>query len=270
MDYTPLISIITPVFNGGNFITKCIQNVAQFKTLPIEHILCDGCSTDGTWETILQYQKTHPHIRAYQEKDTGQSNAMNKGIQKSRAAIIGFLNADDFYEPSTLKDLIAIIASEPVPTLWLGNCQVWGVDQKKLSLNKPQALNYYSLLAGYELPYNPSAYFYHKSIHDIIGFYPESDHYTMDLDFLIKAYRVAKIKYYDKTWGNFQLIPGSKTFEDSNSGHMFKRTQILKDQAILNLPLKSKIIVKYYQIKKRIIHGLKRHYESFHRYLLSQ
>jgi glycosyltransferase involved in cell wall biosynthesis len=252
------ISIITPVFNAKNFIAACIENVAHFKHLPIEHLIYDGCSTDGTWEIILDYQKQHPHIQAYHEKDTGQSNAMNKGIQMAKAEIIGFLNADDFYEPHTLPLLLEKIKSALPLTLWLGNCQLWGNNNQKLSLNKPKAFNYYSLLAGYEAPYNPSAYFYHKSLHDHIGLYDEDDHYTMDLDFLIKAYRIAHVEYDNRTWGNFRFITGSKTFEDAQSQKMFQRIEQLKQKTIDGLSWSEKKIVQYYQLKKRALNSLRR------------
>ena len=62
----------------------------------------DGGSSDGGPELVQEWQKKYPHIRLISEKDRGQSDAMNKGINLAKGSIIGFLNVDDFYENDVL------------------------------------------------------------------------------------------------------------------------------------------------------------------------
>lgn len=268
MNEKPQLSIITPVFNSKTFIRSCLENViTEIKNAKshsvIEHIICDGASTDGTIEIIKAYASNYPHIQFFSEKDTGQSNAMNKGIRHARGPVIGFLNVDDFYENGTFKLILKKIKKEKPLSLWMGNCQMWGDKDIRLSLNKPKAYNLYQLIAGYETSYNPSAYFYHKRLHDIIGYYDEADHYTMDLDFLIRAYGVASLFYTNATWGNFRFIPGAKTFEDAQKGAMFQRCDALRKKAFDNMKPLQQLIVKVYQFKMRIEKGLTRHINAF-------
>lgn len=213
------LSVITPVFNGERFIDSCLRSVAEQAEPGVEHLVVDGGSTDRTMAIVKEFAARHPHIRWLSEKDTGQSDAMNKGIGLAKGDILGFLNADDFYEPGALMRALRMFEKLPEPALLVGNCKV--IDEKGtlLSLNKPDT-RYYQLLQiwRFKMPNNPSAYFYHRSLHERIGGYDTAEHYAMDYDFLLRAFRVAKVVYVDETLGNFRYYPGTKTSHSAEQG----------------------------------------------------
>lgn len=259
----PALSIITPVFNGEKFIEFCLKNVISSLPLPIEHIICDGGSTDQTIEIVKKYAIQYPHIRWISQKDRGQSDAMNHGVALAQADVIGFLNADDFYEKNTLKNILELIKKSAYPTIWMGNCRVLKEGDVELGINVPTALNFYKLIANYEFPYNPSAYFYHKKIHEQAGMYLIEDHYTMDLEFLLRAYKKSIIHYAPMTWGNFRLIAGTKTFGDTEQNHSQARCDELRKHAYESLNWIEKKIVDGYKFKKRAINFIKRAVHKF-------
>jgi glycosyltransferase involved in cell wall biosynthesis len=246
-----MISIITPVFNGDKFIRSCIENVIDQGCSDMEHIIVDGGSNDSTIDIIRQYVENSSHIRWISEKDRGQSDAMNKGLKLARGNIIGFLNVDDFYEPHVLPQILVIFKELPEPSLLVGNCKVLNEDSSVQGINKPANLNFFDLLIGDEsitpFPVNPSAYFYHASLHEKIGVYDVEDHFAMDIDFLLRAVQVAHIKYIDKNLGNFRLIKGTKTYHDQSCGQINKRFHDL-----LKKHRKSLIGIQRYHYAKRL------------------
>jgi glycosyltransferase involved in cell wall biosynthesis len=220
---TPLLTVITPVYNGQRFIESCLLSVIDQNCPEAEHLIMDGGSTDKTVDIIKDYAQRYPHIRWISKKDNGQSAAMNNGIAESRGKVISFLNCDDYYEPAVLPRVLDIFQKLPVPSFLTGNCNVLDDNEKIVYLNKPSRLSLTNILIGGEknqFPFNPSAYFYHRSLHEKAGFYDESDHYTMDLDFLLRAVRSAHIKYVDETWGNFRYIRGTKTFQSKENNRL--------------------------------------------------
>jgi len=221
------ITIITPVFNGQQFIGQCIQTVISQQYPGGEHLIIDGGSTDATLDIIRQYAAKYPHIRWISEKDNGQSDAMNKGIRAAAGEIISFLNVDDYYEPGVLERVGEIFERLPEPSLVVGNCNVWNSDGKLLYVNKPADLRLEDLLSGKPFPVNPSAYFYHKSLHQVIGMYDEGENYALDLDFLLRAVQAAHTVYIDQTWGNYRFIRGTKTYEDMKNGTSYERVRNL-------------------------------------------
>ncbi|MBN3899265.1 MAG: glycosyltransferase [Nostoc sp. NOS(2021)] len=242
-----MISVITPVYNGEKFIESCLQNVINQNFAEVEHIIVDGGSTDKTIDIIKDYANQHPHIRWISEKDQGQSDAMNKGIAMAQGSIIGILNVDDFYEPNVISRISELFKTLPEPSLIVGNCNTWDHRDKLIHINKPKRLRAVDLLMEKQInddgiidaafPVNPSAYFYHKSLHQQIGVYKVEEHYAMDIDFLLKAVKVAHVKYFNETWGNYRYYPGTKTFDDSTNGTSQTRVQQLFKEYAKTLPL---------------------------------
>lgn len=236
---TQKLSIITPVYNGERFIQACIENVIGQECPDVEHIILDGCSSDSTVAIIKRYADKYPHIRWTSEKDDGQSDAMNKGIAIAKGNVIGFLNVDDYYETKVLNKVKEMFGGLPEPSLLVGNCNVWSNEGKLLYINKPAKLKLHELLLGYDMnpwPVNPSAYFYHKSLHEEVGLYRVNEHFALDVDFILRAVQVAHVKYVDKNWGNYNLLEGTKTASDQKSGTSEKRIRAMLKAYRKDLP----------------------------------
>jgi glycosyltransferase involved in cell wall biosynthesis len=92
----PLVSIVTPSFNYGQFIEDAILSVKNQDYPNIEHIVVDGGSSDNTVKILEKYQEEY-NLKWISEPDEGQSDAVNKGFKMARGQIIGWLNSDDVY-----------------------------------------------------------------------------------------------------------------------------------------------------------------------------
>jgi glycosyltransferase involved in cell wall biosynthesis len=101
----PLITIITVVFNGQQFIEETILSVKNQKYSNIEYILIDGGSTDGTLDIIRRYESAIKHWVS--EEDQGIYDAMNKGIALASGQWINFMNCgDQFATNNVVSDLV--------------------------------------------------------------------------------------------------------------------------------------------------------------------
>lgn len=101
--FWPKISIVTPSYNQGQFIEETIRSVLLQGYPNLEYIIIDGGSTDDSVEIIRKYEKSLTYWVS--EPDQGQSDALNKGFQKSTGEILAFLDSDDTYEKDTLKTI---------------------------------------------------------------------------------------------------------------------------------------------------------------------
>lgn len=97
----PLITIVTPSYNQGEFIEQTIRSVLLQGYPNLEYIIIDGGSTDNTVDILKKYQD---YINYWvSEPDQGQSHALNKGFCKATGDLIGWQNSDDYYAPAVFK-----------------------------------------------------------------------------------------------------------------------------------------------------------------------
>jgi len=99
-----LVSIVTIVFNGEMHIEQTINSVLAQKYSPIEYIIIDGGSTDGTLRKIEKYKNRIDHFIS--EPDDGIYHAINKGISLARGDLIGLIHCGDYYEPDAVSDAV--------------------------------------------------------------------------------------------------------------------------------------------------------------------
>lgn len=107
---SPSLTIITVTYNAAATIADCIASVAE-QTVPVEHLIMDGNSTDGTG--ALARKLLSPGGRVIVEPDQGMYDAMNKGIALARGEVIGILNADDRYATPQALERVAAAFIDP-------------------------------------------------------------------------------------------------------------------------------------------------------------
>lgn len=105
-------TIATVTYNAGSTIGRTLESVAAQTHEAVEHLIIDGCSTDGTMAEIQRYVERntdlhHPHsIVLVREPDNGLYDAMNKAIAQAKGDYIVFLNAGDkFHTDTQLADI---------------------------------------------------------------------------------------------------------------------------------------------------------------------
>jgi glycosyltransferase involved in cell wall biosynthesis len=92
---TPLITIITVVYNGVFTLEETILSVINQTYKNIEYIIIDGGSSDGTIDIIKKYEDKITYWIS--EPDNGIYDAMNKGIDKASGEYLLFIGADDCF-----------------------------------------------------------------------------------------------------------------------------------------------------------------------------
>jgi glycosyltransferase involved in cell wall biosynthesis len=97
------VTVLTPSLGYGRFIEDTILSVLEQEGLSIQHVIHDGGSTDETVAVLRRYDDA---IEWRSEPDRGQSDALNKALEKAHGRWIAWLNADEFYLPGALAELV--------------------------------------------------------------------------------------------------------------------------------------------------------------------
>lgn len=109
----PLISVIVPVYNGQDYLEKCIESICGQSYQNLEIIIVDDGSTDDTPKVcddiVCKYSVNYGDIKrsvvAVHQKDKGVSSSRNTGIDLAKGEYITFVDADDRLFPEMLQVL---------------------------------------------------------------------------------------------------------------------------------------------------------------------
>ena len=114
------ISVITPSYNNGEYISNNIKTIANQTYKNIEHIVVDGGSKDNTLK-ILENSEVKNWIS---EPDKGMYDAINKGIKKATGDIICYLNVDDRFYENTLEIVAKYFSENSQLDFVYGECGI--------------------------------------------------------------------------------------------------------------------------------------------------
>ena len=111
----PLVSVVIPVYNGAAFLERAAASVlGQPRADRLELLIVDDGSTDGTGAICDRIAEEHPApaVRVFHQANGGAFSARNLGIEASQGAYIGFLDADDWWEPGFFDESLLALLEE--------------------------------------------------------------------------------------------------------------------------------------------------------------
>jgi glycosyltransferase involved in cell wall biosynthesis len=114
----PTFSVVTPTYNGAEYLEDALLSVKRQSAPGVEHIVIDGGSRDATLDIV----RRHKHVRWISEPDRGQSDAINKGFGLADGDLVGWLNADDYYLPGALEAIAYAAQEHPEADVIHGDC----------------------------------------------------------------------------------------------------------------------------------------------------
>ncbi len=112
MENKPLLSIIVPLYNTGNYIGRCIESVIKQEYSNWELIIVDDGSTDNSLEVTKNYAQIDSRVKVIHQKNQGVSKARNTALKEIKGELVTFIDSDDSIEPCTYKEAIELLFKE--------------------------------------------------------------------------------------------------------------------------------------------------------------
>ena len=102
------VSVVMPIYNAGEYLSRAIGDVLAQTLTDIELICIDDGSTDNSPKIIKKFQNKDPRVSSLRQSNAGPSVARNKGLELVKGKYVIFLDADDMYEPTLIESLYNI------------------------------------------------------------------------------------------------------------------------------------------------------------------
>ena len=207
----PLVSIITPSYNQGEFIEETIRSLLLQGYPNLEYIIIDGGSTDESVEIIKKYS---PWLTYWvSEPDRGQTHAVNKGFERSSGEILAWLNSDDTYEKNALQKIAALFSEKPTVDVVYGNVKIINEGGEKITELRSVPFDYQAFLHETVHIASQSAVFWRRKLFFDVGMLGEEYGFAMDRELLVKfARKKAKFQFIHEILGTYRCHSSSKTF----------------------------------------------------------
>lgn len=107
----PEVSIITPCYNSSKFLQQTVDSVLNQTFTDWEWLITDDKSTDNSVEIIRKVNDERIKLTVA-EKNGGAGHARNLSLEKATGRFITFLDADDFWEPNFLEEMVSFMKKE--------------------------------------------------------------------------------------------------------------------------------------------------------------
>jgi GT2 family glycosyltransferase len=206
----PRITIVTPCLNGAGTLPEALASVAEQGYPDLEHLVVDGGSEDGTLDILRAAES----VRWISEPDRGLSDAVNKGVRMAEGEIVGWLNADDRYEPGALLEVGRAFSEHPDAAWVTGQCRI--IDGEGNEIRKPITAYKNALLRRYSLRsllvqnfVSAPATFVRRSALEHVGVFDERFRYSMDYDLWLRLARLSDPVVLDRPLSSFRMVDGT-------------------------------------------------------------
>ena len=207
MEHNPVVSIITPVLNGIEYLEGCIESVLNQSYPNIEHIIVDGGSSDGTLDMLTSYAAKYPDIiRFFSGPDKNATEACNKGLRIAKGDIMGFIGSDDMYEPDAIQTVVEFFRTNEDAYFVYGDCNIMNV-RGEVTRKAPttdfdfkQAIN----TSSWSIP--TIAAFFRRAVIDEVGLM-DSSMFASDIDYWVRCGKQFRLHRIRKVLANYRMNP---------------------------------------------------------------
>lgn len=210
---TPLLSVISPVYNKGKYLEQTIASFRPGQESDVELIFVDDGSTDRSPEILRSLEK-YPNVRILTQENKGAPAARNAGFEASSGRYIWFFDADDYVNEGSLRTVKAHLQNMKAQLLTADYTNVTHdgrfLEEVRYAGSRLAITRKDKLLYAYLAPPYPGNKIYVREVIDRHHIRFADVRLAQDLNFYLKylAY-VDRIEYVQESLTNYRVVDGS-------------------------------------------------------------
>lgn len=208
------ISIVTPSYNQGPYLSEALESVRMQGYPDVEHLVLDGGSNDASVGILeaLDQKSEWSHVHWTSGPDGGQSEALNRGFRAATGDLVGWLNSDDRYRAGCFDRLLEAAKAHPEIDVFYGDFTFMDEVGTVQRIRKEIEFSRFILLYHRVLFIPTTSTFFRRRIFEDGHWLRNDLHYAMDYEYFLRlaaeGYRFRRIPH---VLADFRLHAESKT-----------------------------------------------------------
>lgn len=204
----PLVSIVIPAYNHGQYLDEAIRSILEQDYPNVELIVIDDGSTDNTKDVLEKYKG-----RFYSETqpNQGQVATLNKGWRMSRGDVLAYLSADDLLLPGAISSAVKCL--EDTPDAVLTYCDFNLIDPHSLTVRRVTTpeFDYREMAVEFVCAPGPGAFFTRPAF-ERAGVWNSDFKQMLDYEYWLRLGLCGRFVRIPEVLAAYRVHPGSQTF----------------------------------------------------------
>jgi glycosyltransferase involved in cell wall biosynthesis len=201
------VSVVVPSYNQAHFVRATLDSILTQDYGDVEVLVYDGGSTDATVPILESYEGK---IEFVSQRDDGQADAINQGLQQASGEILAYLNSDDIYYPKTLSRVVEYFGAHPECRALYGDAYHLHEDG---SIMEPYYTERWSYPRLFQLCYLcQPAVFWRRDVMERFGVFDSNLQYALDYDYWLRIGREVEFHYLEGAY-----LAGSRLHQDTKT-----------------------------------------------------
>ncbi len=125
----PSVSVLVSSYNYRDHVVQAVQSALTQTVEPLEIVVVDDGSTDGSWELLQATFASHRKVRLLRQPNGGQMSAWTAGVRMLRGDVVALLDSDDEWRPNYLQRMLEVYRDQPSVDYVYCNVEKFGARQ---------------------------------------------------------------------------------------------------------------------------------------------
>jgi glycosyltransferase involved in cell wall biosynthesis len=203
----PLVSIVTPSYNQASYLEETIRSVLEQGYEPLEYVVVDDGSTDGSAELAERYGDRLSVIR---QENSGQTAAINRGFAETTGELVGYLNSDDTLLPGALETMVAELEREPKALLVYGDAHYTDERSERTGYLQAREFDVAEMQRACDNHVVQPSTLWRREAWDRYGPFDEDAYYFFDFEFFMQ-FPPERVRRLEQPLSTYRIHPAAKS-----------------------------------------------------------
>jgi glycosyltransferase involved in cell wall biosynthesis len=221
----PLVSIVLPVYNQGQYVDEAIQSLLAQIYRNIEIIALDDGSTDATPQVLAKYTdylhwESHPNM--------GQSRTLNKGWQMAKGELLSYLSGDDTLLPEAIATSVDYLTRNPKAVLTYCDFNLIDPHSRPIRQVTTPDFNFQRMITDVICAPGPGPVF-RRSAFEKAGLWDVQYRQMPDYDYWLRLGLEGEFARIPRVLANFRVHESSQTFSQASEDRAEEPVRIIQN-----------------------------------------